>query len=95
MLARERYRAAAHAMQSGVAMQMQWDPAETSNKHLRVGVNASMRDLASLVFLLVAKGIITQAEYETAIADGMEQEAADYKRRINEHYGTDGTIELG
>ena len=37
---RQRYTAALHGMQSGVAMKMNYDVAETTPKHLRVGVNS-------------------------------------------------------
>lgn len=87
-----RYRAAAHAMQSGVAANMQIDPADTQPKQLRVGVNAAMRDLASVVHLLVAKGIITEEEYTKAIADGMEEEKASYEKLLSDYYQTNITL---
>src|SRR5262249_16738309 len=69
-----RYRAAVHAMQTGVAIKMNYDPAETQPKHLRVGINSAMCDHAAVVPRLRDKGIITDAEYRTAIADEMERE---------------------
>ena len=60
---RDRYLKAAHAMQTGVALEMSRHAAPTEPKHLRVGVNAAMSDQAGLVKLLIAKGIFTEDEY--------------------------------
>ena len=83
----ERYRAALHAMQTGVAFEMQFDPTSTEPKHLRVGVNASMSDNAALVRLLSSKGIITEEEYYKEIADTMELEVKRYETILSQHYG--------
>lgn len=81
---RKRYAAATHAVQSGVAMKMNYDPAETTPKHLRTGVNVMMSDLGAIADLLVKKGLITQDEYEKAIADNMEREKKDYEDWLND-----------
>ena len=83
----ERYQAACHAMQSGVAMKMNFNGKETEPKHLRVGINAAMSDSAALVYLLIAKGVFTLEEYHKAIADQMEAEVAMYKDEISREYG--------
>jgi hypothetical protein len=90
----ERYMAAAHAMQSGVAaaMNVNDQSLETSPKHLRVGVNSAMCDHAALVRLLIAKGLFTEAEYNKEIADEMEREKARYERELSEHYGKPITL---
>lgn len=88
--ARARYVAAAHAMQSGVAVKMQHDPAETTPKHLRVGVNSAMVEHSALTLLLVDKGVITEAEYYTALADAMEREAKLYEQWVRDHFGQGG-----
>lgn len=91
----QRYLAAAHAMQSGVAHKMHVDPSETSPKHLRVGVNSAMVDAAAVARLLIAKGVFTEDEYYAAIADQMEREKALYEQFLKDHYGPDGpTITL-
>lgn len=82
----DRYVAAAHAMQSGVAMEMNINPGPTLPKHLRVGINAAMSDSAALVKLLVAKGVITDDEYYKAIADQMEEERDKYAKLLSEHF---------
>ncbi len=86
------YLDACHAMQSGVAMKMNIDPKETEPKHLRVGVNSAMCDQAALARLLIEKGIITQPEYETAIAAEMEREVARYEAWLRERIGPNITL---
>lgn len=83
----QRQMAAAHAMQSGVALEMNWNPAPTDPKHLRVGVNTALCDHAGLVRLLIEKGIITEAEYMKAIADEMEREVGRFEQRAKAHFG--------
>jgi hypothetical protein len=73
-----RYNAAAHAMQTAVAVKMQHDGKETEPKHLRVGVNSALSNAGGLVTLLIDKGVITREEYYTAMADAMEREAVQY-----------------
>lgn len=89
---RQRYLAAAHAMQSGVAARMNIDPKDTTPKHLRVGVNSAMVEHNALAKLLIDKGIISEAEYVAAQADAMEREKALYERELTEHYGTTVTL---
>lgn len=84
----ERYQAAAHAMQSGVAMEMNHNPKPTEPKHLRVGVNAAMVDHSGLVELLIKKGLITREEYISAIADAMEREKSRYEEALTRRLGT-------
>jgi hypothetical protein len=91
---RDRHRVAAHAMQSGVAAEMQIEDRQTSTepKHLRVGINAAMSDHAGLVRLLIAKGVITEGEYLKAIADEMESEKARYENSLSQHFGKKITL---
>lgn len=84
---RERYWKLAHAMQSGVAAWMNYDPLETSVKHLRVGVNSAMADVGSLGRLLVKKGVISEEEYTEAVMEGMEREVASYEEQLSERMG--------
>jgi hypothetical protein len=88
----ERYVAATHAMQSGVAAEMGYKPSPTTPKHLRVGVNSAMVNSSALAELLISKGVITEAEYLEVIAAGMEREAKLYEDRISEHYGRKITL---
>lgn len=89
----ERYIAAAHKMQSGVALKINYDRSETSPKHLRVGVNAAMVDAGALAELLVLKGIITHEEYLDAIARMMEHEAKKYEEWAQKNIGPN--VKLG
>lgn len=89
---RHRYLELCHAMQSGVAMKMNYDPMETTPKHLRVGVNAAMADQAALAQLLMAKGVISEDEYYDALIASMEREVAMYQDWLSKH--TDANITL-
>jgi hypothetical protein len=90
--ARQRYLAALHAMQAGVAVTMGigWNSQDTTPKHLRVGVNAAMSDHGALVKLLIDRGVFTEQEYTIAIADAMERERDSYTRKVEDHYGPNG-----
>jgi hypothetical protein len=88
----DRYFRAAHAMQSGVAMEMNHAPESTQPKHLRVGINTSMSDHAALVTLLIDKGVFTQEEYAKALADAMESEKKSYEQRLSQHFGKPITL---
>jgi len=77
-----RYRAAAHAMQTAVAMSMEVDPGDCTPKHLRVGVNSALCDSGAMAALLIAKGLITRDEYEKAVADMMEAEVQRYREEL-------------
>ena len=83
----DRYFKAAHGMQAGVAMEMNYQSGPTEPKHLRVGVNTAMVDHAGLVGLLIKKGIITQEEYELAICEAMEAEHKRYEKHISDILG--------
>lgn len=97
MTDKERHEAAAHAMQSGVAFEIESRgeaPAGASPKHLRTGVNAAMSDAAGLATLLIEKGIFTQEEYTKAVADSMEQEVARYEQHLTDQLGFPTKITL-
>lgn len=87
---RQRYLDAAHAMQSGVAMKMNYEAAETTPKHLRVGVNSAQCSTAALAVLLIDKGVITDDEYVAAVADEMERERDRYQQWLAERLGNPG-----
>lgn len=82
------YNDACHAMQTGVAYDMQLPGhKDTDPKYLRVGINSAMCDHAALVGLLIAKGIITNEEYIEAITAEMNKEVERYKEKLSKHYG--------
>jgi hypothetical protein len=93
--AKERYFAALHAMQSGVALQLEHNPSGGSPKHLRVGVNSAKVEHAALAKLLIDKGIITEAEYTEALAEMMEREVRMYEDELTRMYGGQTKITLG
>lgn len=88
----ERYLAALHAMQSGVAYQMNYPQykAATEPKHLRVGINNALVQQTAIVKLMVAKGVITMDEWWKTLADEMEAEVARYEAEIRQLLGHDG-----
>lgn len=87
-----RYQREAHAMQSGVAMKMNYDAKDMEPKHLRVGVNSAMVDSSALAGLLIEKGIITEDEYAKALADGMQRERENYERELADRLGKKVTL---
>lgn len=90
----ERYMKAIHAMQTGVAAEMNIPstaPA-TSPKHLRVGVNSALINDAAVARLLIAKGVFTEEEYLNAVADEAEREKAIYEERLSKAYGRPVTL---
>lgn len=78
----DRYLAAAHAMQTGVAVEQSVNPAPTNSKHLRVGINSALVHQAALARLLIDIGIITEEEYLKALAAEMEREQARYEESL-------------
>lgn len=87
----ERYQAAAHAMQTGVAYRIEYDPRHATPKDLRVGVNSAHVSIGALAKLLIDKGVITLDEYTAANADQMETEAATYQAWLQDRLGGNGT----
>lgn len=84
---KERYRVAQNALTAGVAMESNYRAAPTMPKYLRVGINAARADIASLVTLLMEKGVFTEAEYVAALADGMEREKARMEEMLSKDLG--------
>lgn len=87
---RARYMAAAHAVQSAIALDLTRrhgiDVDTTLGrflKHLRVGVDSAKAEQGALATLLIEKGVITGDEYVAAMADAMEREKAMYEAEIN------------
>jgi len=85
----ERYLRALHALQSGVAFEMNYTDTQsaTQPKHLRVGVNNALVQHSALVKLLVEKDLFTQEEYWKAVADAMEDEVKFYEERARTRLG--------
>jgi len=99
---RARYDAAVHRQQTAVAFGYQRELSDVLGdpigprgadlliralKHLRVGTNNAMADQGALAKLLIAKGVISEAEYCEAITVAAEEEAdrfvADVRRIYN------------
>jgi hypothetical protein len=89
-----RYVALAHAIQSGVAMDLQHDPTPGTPKHLRTGLDCRAADHGALARLLIAKGVFTLEEYEAALLEGLEREKAAYEQRLTDRFGGGTKIDL-
>ncbi len=91
---RQRYNAAAHAMQTGVAMEMEMEDRKSAMepKYLRVSVNAAMVEHSALAQLLMNKGVIDELEYAEALVAGMEAEKEKYEKSLSEHFGKKITL---
>ncbi len=90
--AKERYEAAMHGVQSGIAMHMNYDPDLTTPKHLRVGVTSSLVNSEGLAQLLMDKGVFTLLEYLEAMADAAERERGRWTQTVQEDVG--GAVEI-
>ena len=87
------YEEACYAMQAGVGLREKLGGSnETTPKHLRVGVNSAMVEHSALARLLIAKGVITEAEYRESLAEGMREEVALYERGLTEQLGKRVTL---
>lgn len=84
-----RHRAAAQAVQAGVKI----DPKPDDVISLRVGLNSAFADQEGLARLLIAKGVFTEAEYTTAMADAMEREKARLEGALTQALGRKVTLE--
>lgn len=88
----DRYRRAAHSVQTGVAMEMQFNDKFTNPKHLRTGLNLSKSDQCGLVRLLIAKGIFSEEEYLEAITVAAEDEKTAAELRLSDLLGKKVTL---
>lgn len=89
---RQRYNAAMHAMQTGVALDQELGSQDGTPKHLRVGVNSALMESSMLARMLIAKGVFTWEEYYDALVEAAELEALEYQQRIQDRYGSDKII---
>lgn len=80
-----------HAMQSGVAAVIERHGYEDP-KHTRVGINSAMVEHASLVRLLIDKGIITEDEYLDALIVTSTEEKERYEARLSAELGSKVTL---
>jgi hypothetical protein len=92
-----RYEIAAHAVQAGVAMELNDNPpsnsaSPVSPKMLRTGVNMAMIGHGALIRVLIAKGLFTEEEYFEQLVLGVEDEQRLYEERLSARYGA--TIRL-
>jgi hypothetical protein len=84
-----RYVKAAHRLQTAIAFNP--DKSDKEPKHLRVGIDLSKSDLAGLAQLLIDKGVFSEDEYLTAIADQAEIEADMHEQELSQKLGANVT----
>ena len=93
---RERYMKAMHAVQSGVAMEIESGHSGAHEpKHLRVGINwiydrgyvSAMVTDRAVACLLIAKGLVTAEEYYEAVAVAAEDEQKEHEARLSSCIG--------
>jgi hypothetical protein len=86
-----------HALQTGVATiislsQDLGDRAESSPKHLRVGVSNSLIEISALAQILMEKGIMTYEEYVDKKIEILKREVEDYEARLYQDFGYNVTL---
>lgn len=81
------YNDACQAMQAGVAMDHALGSRDGEPKHIRTGINSALCDSAALAKLLIAKGLLTEAEYVEAITAEMNAEVERYESTLSEKTG--------
>jgi len=84
---KQEYLDLAHAMQSGVTMEMNYNASSTQPEHLRVGTNNALVNCGALAQMLIDKGIVTELEYWTTVRDHMKREVDEYTERIRAYIG--------
>lgn len=85
--ANERYSAAMHAVQTGIALLIARGGELANPKHLRVGINSAMVTHSAIATLLIEKGVFTEDEYLDALAAAAEREQAFILDEVRKHYG--------
>ena len=84
------YEDAVHGMQTAVKFEQEsLNSDDGSPKHLRVGVNNAMSDHAALAYLLIEKGLISDAEYREAVRLAANDELNRYEKHIASKVGHD------
>jgi hypothetical protein len=91
---RQRVAALSHAIQTGVAYDLEKSPSSGTPKHLRTGVNIAMVEHGALVRLLITKGLFTEEEYYEQLIAGLEDEKRTYEERLQALYGGRTKIKL-
>jgi hypothetical protein len=81
------YEQLGHAVQSGVAMEMELGSQASTPKHLRTGLDMRAADMEGLVTLLIEKGVFSTEEYAAAILASAEWEVARYEARLTRRLG--------
>lgn len=89
---RERYFAAAHAIQTGVMYDQQYGSEDGSPKHLRTGINLTKVEISALVTILIRLGLLTELEWSKELALQAEQEVKRYEKQVSQIIGKNITL---
>ena len=84
---REKYEKLAHAIQSAIALAMNYDTSFVSPKNLRVGIDLTKSDQGALQELLIKKGIITEEELERELINGLQRELDFQTQQARKRFG--------
>lgn len=90
-----RYMAALHGIQSGIMVILEKGGAlasRCSTKHMQTGLEARASDHAALAKILIGKGLFTEEEYSTAVADQLEEEKHSLEVELGEAIGATITL---
>jgi hypothetical protein len=87
-----RYRAALHAVQTGVRTLIEMGDTLATPKHLRVGIDSAHVSDGALVRLLISKGVITEREHLEALVVQAEEERGSYEDRLSKKTGKKITL---
>lgn len=103
----ERYRAAAHRMQSATAFDLtkrlgldrleilEPEAVNKALKDVRVGLNSAMASAGGLAELLIEKGVFTAEEYNERMTIWMEKEADARVKEVCERYNLPPGVNFG
>ena len=83
----EEIRALQHAVQTGIAYEIEQGGSAATPKHLRVGVDTALVDAGALVMLLIEKGVFTMEEYQTKRLEYWKREVEAYEARLSASLG--------
>ena len=82
-----------HAIQSGIALALEFDPTPGKPKHLRVGNDLRASEHAALVRTLIKAGVITEQAYCEEVLEELRREKERHEERLLARYGR--RVELG
>lgn len=71
-----------HAMMTGIGYDLEYNPQQAEDKHVRSGINSALVSHSALAKLLMAKGLITELEYWQAVIKELRNEVKSYEDKL-------------